>query len=189
MQCWLLAIWFTLKVSDTGETLEISTASLVSPDTTHWLWHDCDYLTWSRLCFLSRNRWHRRRSRCYNSSIVQTYLSTCSRTFSDWLPVYYSRGQTSEPLIFVISFFRFWCLDVIYLSNNSLVIINKKLSFSFVSRCSHVWCGQQTRLPGHCGFKRTWRPPLHQRIQEAHAHRSILSVWFTPPSISKTRYC
>ena len=48
---------------------------------------------------------------------------------------------------------------------------------------------QQTRLPRHRSFKRTWRPPHHQRIQEAHAHRSILSVWFTPPSISKTRYC
>ena len=48
---------------------------------------------------------------------------------------------------------------------------------------------QQTRLPRHRSFKRTWRPPHHQRIQEAHAHRSILSVWFTPPSISKARYC
>ena len=118
MQCWLLAIWFALKLRDTGGTLEISTASLVSPNTTHRLWHDCDYLTWLRLCFLCRNR---RRSRRYNSSIVQTYLSTCSRTFSDWLPFYYSRGQTSESLIFVTSFLRFWCLDVIYFSNNSLV--------------------------------------------------------------------
>ena len=48
---------------------------------------------------------------------------------------------------------------------------------------------QQTRLAGHRSFKRTWRPPYHQRIQEAHAHRSILSVWFTLPSISTTRYC
>ena len=48
---------------------------------------------------------------------------------------------------------------------------------------------QQTRPPRHRSFKRTWRPPHHQRKQEAHAHRSILSVWFTPPLISKTRYC
>ena len=121
MQCWLLATWFALKVSARGETLEISTASLASSNTTHWLWHDCDYLTWLRVCFPCRNRWHRRCSRRYNSSIVQTYLSTCSRTFSDWLPVYYSRGQTPEPLIFDTSFFRFLCLDVIYFNNNSLV--------------------------------------------------------------------
>ena len=65
-----------------------------------WLWLP-DMIT---LVFLCRNRWHRRRSGRYNSSIVQTYLSTCSRTFSDWLPFYYSRGQTSESLIFVTSF-------------------------------------------------------------------------------------
>ena len=47
-----------------------------------------------------RNR-HRRLSRRYYSSIVQTYLSLCSRTFSDWLQGYYSRGQTFEHLIFV----------------------------------------------------------------------------------------
>ena len=41
----------------------------------------------------------------------------------------------------------------------------------------------------HRNFKRTRRPTHHQRIQKAHVHRSILSVWFTPPSISKTRYC
>ena len=121
MQCWLLAIWFVLKVSARGKTLEISTASLASLNTTHRLWHACDYLTWLRLYFLCRNRWHRWCSGRYDSSIVQTYLSTCSRTFSDWLPFYYSRGQTSEPLIFVTSFLRFWCLDVIYLNNNSLV--------------------------------------------------------------------
>ena len=100
MQCWLLAIWFAL--------IEISTASLATSNTTYWLWYDCDYLTWLRLCFLCRNRWHRRRSRRYNSSIIQM----CSRTFSDWLPVYYSRGQTSEPLIFFYifpSFLMFRC--------------------------------------------------------------------------------
>ena len=98
MQCWLLAIWFALKVSDRGKPFEISTASLATSNTTYWLWYDCDYLTWLRLCFLCRNRWHRRRSRRYNSSIVQM----CSRTFSDWLPVYYSRGKTSEPFIFFL---------------------------------------------------------------------------------------
>ena len=46
---------------------------------------------------------------------------------------------------------------------------------------------QRTRLPRHRSFKRTWRPPHHQRIEEAHAQRSILGVWFPPPSISKTR--
>ena len=30
---------------------------------------------------------------------------------------------------------------------------------------------------------------FERKLQEAHAHRPILSVWFTPPSISKTRYC
>ena len=35
-------------------------------------------------------------------------------------------------------------------------------------------------------LREPWRPPHHQ---EAHAYRSILSVWFTPPSVSKTRYC
>ena len=48
---------------------------------------------------------------------------------------------------------------------------------------------QRTRLPRHRSFKRTWRPPHHQRIEEAHAQRSILGVRFPPPSISKTRYC
>ena len=47
----------------------------------------------------------------------------------------------------------------------------------------------QWRQVWHHNFKRTRRPTHHQRIQEAHAHRSILSVRFTPPSISKTRYC
>ena len=47
---------------------------------------------------------------------------------------------------------------------------------------------QPTRLPRYLSFKRTWRPPHNQRIQEAHAHRWTLSIWFTPPSISKTQY-
>ena len=48
---------------------------------------------------------------------------------------------------------------------------------------------QQDRLSRRVSFKRTRRPPYHQRLQEANSHRSILSVWFTPSSISKTRYC
>ena len=48
---------------------------------------------------------------------------------------------------------------------------------------------QQTDLLRHHSFKRTWRPPHHPRIQEAHTHQSTVSVWFTPPSISKAQYC
>ena len=48
---------------------------------------------------------------------------------------------------------------------------------------------QQTDLLRHHSFKRTWRPPHYPRIQEAHTHQSTLSVWFTPPSISKAQYC
>ena len=47
----------------------------------------------------------------------------------------------------------------------------------------------QTRFPWHRIFKRTGRRPHHQPIQEAYAHWSVLSVWFPPPAISKTRYC
>ena len=80
---------------------------------------------------------------------------------------------------------RFDCVLLVFIRRWGR-LVNAKL---YKAWCSAVIGWFSTAVIGHRSFKRTRRPPHHLRIQKAYAHWSILSVWFTPPSISKTRYC
>ena len=38
-------------------------------------------------------------------------------------------------------------------------------------------------------YEGTIQTPDQQCLQKTNSHKSVLSAWFTPPSMSKTRYC
>ena len=51
------------------------------------------------------------------------------------------------------------------------------------------WERQQDRLSRIVSYEGTIQTPDQQCLQKINSHKSVLSAWFTPPSIRKTRYC
>ena len=51
------------------------------------------------------------------------------------------------------------------------------------------WGRQQDRLSRLVSYEGTIQTPDQQCLQKTNSHKSVLITWFTPPSISKTRYC
>ena len=51
------------------------------------------------------------------------------------------------------------------------------------------WERQQDRLSRLVSYEGTIQTPDQQCLQKTNSHKSVLSAWFTPPSMSKTRYC
>ena len=51
------------------------------------------------------------------------------------------------------------------------------------------WERQQDRLSPLVSYEGTIQTPDHQCLQKTNSHKSVLSAWFTPPSISKAQYC
>ena len=51
------------------------------------------------------------------------------------------------------------------------------------------WERQQDRLSPLVSYEGTIQTPDHQCLQKTNSDKSVLSAWFTPPSISKAQYC